>query len=140
MIGTKSLRQLVLLAKETLSWKQVLLNRFVIVITVVLVLWVGLTAPYVAAHDDGNISGTVVDASGDPVNNATVVAQRLMTKNQDPPISTTTDENGRFIFENKSNWLEFRIHIKKDGEVSNWERHHLYFEGQNSDLTIVFDP
>ncbi|WP_411965848.1 carboxypeptidase-like regulatory domain-containing protein [Haloferax sp. YSMS24] len=139
MIGTKSVRQLALLAKETLSWKTVFLNKFVIIIVLGLVLWAGMVQPYITANDDGTISGTVVDSSGEPVEGATVVAQRLMTKNQEAPISTTTNENGQFVFEDKTRWLEFRIHAEKSSVRTETERHHLYFRGQNTDLTIVLD-
>lgn len=129
-------RQLLMLL-ESLTLRRLLLNRFTLVIVCALLL-TGSVGAYAQANNDGQISGRVVDADGDPVANATVYLQRVNIRNQLGRVNTTTDENGYFEFTDQTRTLEFRMHAVKEGlGSSKTTRHHLYFRGQNTQVTIV---
>jgi hypothetical protein len=131
-----TLRQLRMLL-GSLTLRRLLLNRFTIVIVVALLL-TGSVQAYADMNNDGNVSGRVVDEDGDPVAGATVYIQRVNIRNQLGRVNTTTDENGYYEFTNQTRLLEFRIQAEKDGVGSSpVTRHHLYFRGQNSQITIV---
>lgn len=126
------------LARETISFRRLLINRFTILIAVVLVASVAVQG-YVAANNDGYVTGQVVDADGDPVANATVTLSPQTVAGVPDPQSTTTDENGEFEFQDDS-LLEYTIKAQHPelGE-SETQRHHLYFEGQNTEVTLVIE-
>jgi membrane protease subunit (stomatin/prohibitin family) len=101
-------------------------------------LLTGSVQAYADMNNEGNVSGRVVDENGDPVAGATVHIQRVNIRNQLGRVNTTTDENGYYEFTNQTMLLEFRIQAVKEGVGSSpVTRHHLYFRGQNSQITIV---
>lgn len=122
---------------ESLTLRRLLVNRFAIVVVVALLL-TGSVQAYADMNNEGHISGRVVDDDGDPVAGATVYIQRVNIRNQLGRINTTTDENGYYEFTNQTRLLEFRLEAMKEGVGSSGvSRHHLYFRGQNSQITIV---
>lgn len=126
------------LARETVSLRGLLFNRFTILVVVLLVAAVAWQG-YVAANSDGNVTGTVVDADGDPVTNATVTLSPQTVASVPSPQSTTTDENGEFAFRDNTH-LEFTLQATHgDLGESDTERYHLYFEGQSKDVTLVIE-
>lgn len=131
-----TVRQLFML-RESMTLRKLLLNRFAIVIIVALLL-TGSVQAYAETHNEGHLSGRVVDQDGDPVANATVYLQRVNVRNQLGRINTTTNENGYYEFTNQTQLLEFRLEAVKEGVGSSRvTRHHLYFRGQNEQITIV---
>lgn len=122
---------------ESLSLRQLVLNRFVGII-VILLLATAATQGYAQTNDDGHVSGRVVDENGDPVANATITIERVNIRNQLGKMRTTTDANGYYEFTGKTQLLEFRTQAVKDGVGSSVvERHHLYFRGQNTNINLV---
>lgn len=133
-----TIRQLGLLI-ESLTLRQVLFNRFTVVI-VVFLLAAGSVQAYADANNQGHIQGQVVDGDGNPVANATVQIERVNIRNQLGRINTTTDTDGTFEFTNQTRLLEFRVWAEKEGVGrSQVERKHLYFRGQNTEFVIVID-
>lgn len=133
---TDTVRQLWLLL-ESLTLRRLLFNRFTVVIVAALLL-TGSVQAYADMNNEGHVTGRVVDEDGDPVPGATVYIQRVNVRNQLGRINTTTDENGYFEFTNQTRLLEYRIEAVKEGVGSSGvTRHHLYFRGQNTNLTIV---
>lgn len=131
-----TIRQLGMLI-ESLTLRQVLLNRFTVVMLVCL-LMTGSVQAYAAANNEGHVRGQVVDSNGEPVENATVYIERVNIRNQLGRINTTTDSDGSFEFTNQTKLLEFRIWaIAEDGGRSVVQREHLYFRGQNTEVVIV---
>lgn len=122
---------------ESLSLRQLLLNRFVGVV-IVLLLATAAAQGYAQTNDDGHVTGQVVDENGDPVANATVTIERVNIRSQLGKMRTTTDVDGYYEFTGKTKLLEFRIQAAKDGVGSSTvERHHLYFRGQNANFDLV---
>ena len=138
-----SVRQLALLVREWGSLRKLLLNRF----TVILVVLVAFTAggqAYVQANDGNRVDGTVVDADGDPVANATVVLSATSLRGVPSRMTTRTDAEGEFSFSNYNErgqaTLEFRIWaITPDGTESERDRHHVDFPRQSRTVVIRFD-
>jgi hypothetical protein len=131
-----TIRQLVMLF-EALTLRRLLINRFVLVI-VLAVLLTGGVQGYVSANNGGTIDGYVVDGNGDPVEGAQVNIQELGIRNQYDGNTTTTNEDGYFVFTGQTEFLEFRIRVTTENSQA-VERHHLYFEGQEREVTIVLD-
>lgn len=129
---------LLLLAKEVVSVRRLLVNRITITLVVVLVVAVALQG-YVAANNDGHVTGQVVDADGDPVADATVTLTPDTIGGVPDRSTTTTDDDGRFAFSDPS-LIEFTVEAEHEslGE-SETDRHHLYFRGQNVEVTLVID-
>lgn len=124
------------LARETVSVRRLLFNRFTILIVVVLVAAVAWQG-YVVANDGGTISGQVVDADGDPVANATVTLSPQTVASVPNEQTATTGENGEFSFNDETH-LEFTIQATHPelGE-SDTKRFHRYFKGQQQSVTVV---
>jgi hypothetical protein len=131
----RTVRQFWLLARETLSLRLLLLNRFVLILLLVVAASAGATA-YAEANDEGTIEGTVVDSDGDPVANATVVLEKVNLKNKLVKQTQTTDADGQFRFTDAS-VLEFRIYARVDGQRTEIRRMHLLYPSQPKELTIV---
>lgn len=119
-----------------LTLRDLLVNRLAFVIVVVLLI-TGSVQGYASMNADGNISGQVTDADGEPVAGADVVLQRLNIRNQLGRVNTTTDENGYYEFTGQTELLEFRITVTKEGYESTVIRHHLYFKGQNNQIDVT---
>lgn len=138
-----SVRQLALLAGEWLSLRKLLLNRFVLILVVVAAFTVGGQA-YIQANDGNRIDGKVVDADGDPVENATVVMSALSLRGVPSRETTRTNADGEFAFPNYNErgqaTLEFRIWaIAPDGTESPKDRHHVDFPRQSRYVVVTFD-
>lgn len=129
-----SLRQLALLIRETVTLRQVLLNRITIVLMATLLIAGGVQA-YTFANDDGRISGTVVGPDGEPVPNANVTIRPIGSETVGSSQATNTDEEGKFVFTEQTRVLEFEITASK-GSRTEVRRIHLYFRGQNTDVTL----
>ncbi len=86
---------------------------------------------YVADNNGGLIEGHVVDASGAPVEGATVrLTERTLLVAQ-PRGTATTDANGRFVFTgHELHHLFLEASKEGDGKAAPVE-FRLYFEGEN---------
>jgi hypothetical protein len=87
-----------------MNWRRILLSRFVVVptlIVVVVVVW----NVYVALHAHGVLQGRVVDAAGHPVADATVVLFAHDFVTQVEKARTHTDAAGDFRFDNNDSHL-----------------------------------
>lgn len=126
------------LVVETVSVRRLLINRFTILIAVVLVASIAAQG-YIAANNEGYVTGQVVDGNGDPIANATVTVSPQTIAGVPDRKSTTTDENGEFEFRDDS-FLEFTIQAQHEelGE-SETRRYHLYFRGQNTEVELVIE-
>jgi len=95
---------------------------------------------YISANNDGNIEGTVIDADGEPVEDAVVILSEERRLGQNPTHETTTNANGEFAHTDLAEVLEFRIYAESpDGQESEEYRVHLNFQGQNYEQDIVFN-
>jgi len=131
-----AVRQLVLLAREAFTIRELLWNRFTILLVVLLLLGVGMQG-YMTANDDGRISGTVIGPDEEPVANANVTMRPIGSETVGSSQTVQTDENGAFVFRNQTRVLQFSISASKPGIGSSPEqRIHLYFRGQNTDVTL----
>jgi Carboxypeptidase regulatory-like domain len=108
------------------SW---LKNRFVLTfggIALLTALW----NVYVAFNDDGIIEGQVIDASGAPVEGATVrLTERTLLVAQ-PRGTAKTDADGRFLFTGHNLHHLFLEAARGDGKAGPFE-YRLYFNGEN---------
>lgn len=131
-----SVRQLSLLVRETITLRKLLLNRITFVLMAVLLLAGGSQA-YIATNDDGRISGTVVGPDGEPVPNASVTMRPIGSETVGSADTTYTNEDGEFVFRNKTRVLQFSISASNTRVGESEERRiHLYFRGQNTDVTL----
>lgn len=136
---TVKLPPLLRLIVEVVTLRQLLFNRFTVVLFVLAFASFG-GGLYADANDDGRISGEVITDDGEAVTNATVHLKRVplgggVVKTE----STTTDEQGEFLFTNRTDVLEFQIIVTKSGTRLTAERFHLYFYGQNRHVTVVVE-
>lgn len=116
------------------AWRGWLINRVTITfgaIALVVVLW----NLYVAAHDDGILVGRVVDASGQPVADAHVVLNERTIVSLAPIAETTTDDEGRFRFEQHDRHALVVTADKPGVGASDRIRIRLYFRNQNRTLS-----
>jgi len=125
------------LFRQTQPHKKLLFNKLTYTLIILLVLSAGAQA-YITDNNDGQISGTVVDADGEPVADATVEMNIIPLSGVTDTVSTTTDSDGNFEFV-REDVLEFRIIVIVDDEQVYSESHHLMFHGQNTDLRIQLD-
>jgi len=77
-------------------WFGLLVNRFTIVLASIAIV-VAIWNAYIAFHDHGLVAGQVVDASGHPVEGATVVLWVLNFTTFVEKTRAITDADGRFI-------------------------------------------
>jgi hypothetical protein len=87
-----------------MNWRRILCSRFVIV-PVLLAVTIGAWNVYVALHAHGVLSGQVVDTSGKPVANATVILFTHDFVTQVEKARTRTDAAGRFRFNDNDSHL-----------------------------------
>jgi hypothetical protein len=138
------LKQIALLVTEAFSIRRVLLNRFVIVIAVLLFATAGATA-YMDQNDGNRLTGSVVTEDGTPVENATVEVDVVGIENIVNTETTTTDAAGQFTVRDYSGTgdaagMEVRIHVTtEDGYESPTAFRHAYFPNQNMNVRIVID-
>jgi len=133
-----TVRQLALLISESVGWRALLLNRFTVVLLLLVASFAGLSG-YTETNDDGHFYGRVVDDTGEPVADARVVVRRVQLKTSEVQYSTTTDKDGYYEFENKTRILEYRITASKEGVGLVREHVHLYFRGQNNRVDLVIN-
>jgi len=111
------------------SWAE--RNKWRIAFFVALLLLLGGWHIFVINNDDGFLRGRVVDDSGDPVQGAQVELQEKTINLLKQPTVETTNAEGWFEYEDVE-MIEFVIRARKAGVgVSERQRHHLYFMGQN---------
>ena len=131
-----AVRQLALLARETFTLRGLLWNRFTLLLIVLLLLGGGMQG-YITANDDGRISGTVIGPDEEPVANANVTMRPIGSETVGSSQTTLTDENGEFLFADQNRVLQFSVSANKPGVGSSPKRRiHLYFRGQNTDVTL----
>jgi hypothetical protein len=131
-----AVRQLVLLARDALTIRELLINRFTILLVVFLLLGIG-TQGYINTNDDGRISGMVYGPEEEPVANANVTIRPIGSETVGSAQTIQTDENGTFVFRNQTRVLQFSISASKPGTGSSPEqRNQLYFRGQNTEVTL----
>lgn len=133
-----NLPPLLKLIQEMFTVKQLLVNRFTILIAIILLTTSGVVA-YVGQNDGGRISGEVVTESGEPVTDATVELHAIPLQGVVATNSTNTTADGAFEFTGMTNLLEYRLVIRVDGTLVHKERYHLMFRGQNREHSIVVD-
>ena len=138
------LSQLSLLVRETLSLRVLLLNRFVIIVALVLSASIGANA-YMNYDDGDHLTGTVVTENGTPVGNATVAVDVVGIENIVNSDETRTDAAGRFAIPNYSGTgeaagMELRIRVTtEDGYQSSTIFRHAYFPDQNMNVRITLE-
>ena len=114
-------------------WRSILLNRFVLVpgaIVLAVVLW----NVYVATHNNGIVTGRVVDAAGHPVADATVGLWIFNFTTYEEKERVKTDADGVFRFTNNPSH-KIQISAEKPG-VGRSQRMpvFLYFRSQDTEL------
>lgn len=135
-----SVRQLWLLVTEWITLRRLLLNRFMLLLLVVVAFTVAGQA-YMQTNDDNRIDGQVLDADGDPVSNATVVLSAISLRGVPTRVTTRTNAEGEFVFPNYNErgqaTLEFRIWATTpDGVSSQKYRYHVDFPRQSKTVVI----
>ena len=123
---------------EVVSVRQLLLNRITIILVVVLIGTFAVQG-FVGANNDGYVTGQVVTSDGEPVAGAEVTMTPRTLAGTPSPVRTVTDEDGTFEFHDPS-LIEFTIEAEhEEYGTSVTTRHHLHFEGQNTEVEIVFN-
>ena len=115
------------------GWRGILLNRFVLVPGAI-VLAVALWNIYVATHNNGRLTGHVVDAAGQPVADATVSLWVFNFTTYEEKQRVKTDADGVFRFTNNPSH-RIQISAEKPG-VGRSQRLpvFLYFRAQDTTL------
>lgn len=126
------------LAQEMFTWKELLVNRFTVLIAIILITTGGVVA-YVGQNDGGHLSGKVVTESGEPVADATVELHAIPLQGVVATNSTNTTSEGTFEFTGMESLLEYRLIVRVNGTTVHKDRYHLMFRGQNREHTIVID-
>lgn len=129
---------LIRLAKELITWKRVLFNRFTLLIVVVAIATISGSI-YVNSNDEGRVTGSVVTESGTPVTDANVTLRKIPLQGVPNETSTKTTTDGKFEFRGQTKLLEYVIQVKINGTVIASEHHHLYYQGQNQHLVVEID-
>ena len=116
-----------------MSWRAILLNRFVLVpaaIVVAIVLW----NIYVATHNHGIVAGRVVDANGRPVAGATVALWTYNFTTYEQKAEVRTDAEGVFRFtDNPSHRIQ--VGAEKPG-VGRSQRIPVFLYFRSQDVTL----
>lgn len=126
------------LITEMITLKELLVNRFTILVAIILITSGGVVA-YVGQNDGGEITGEVVTESGEPVPDATVELQSIPLQGVVASNSTNTTAQGTFEFTEMESLLEYRLVIRIDGNTVHKGHYHLMFRGQNREHRIVID-
>lgn len=92
---------------------------------------------YVAGHDDGRLTGRVVDAAGRPVAGATVVLSRKTITSLDKLREATTDDAGRFAFDDHGQYVVVLTAEKPGQGRSPRLLTRLWFRNQNLDAPQI---
>jgi len=118
-----------------MRWRHILFSRFFIV-PAVLIIGIGAWNLYVDAHAHGLLEGSVVDAAGKPVADATVILSVHDFVTQVEKARTQTDASGRFRFDDNSSHLiqlEAQDHARRSKRVTV----RLWFRAQDR---VVIEP
>jgi Carboxypeptidase regulatory-like domain len=117
----------------SVPWRAFLRSRFFGVpacIAVVVIAW----NVYISMHDDGVVRGRVVDASGKPVEGATVLMlEETFTTHTDRGRATTGPDGGFEFLDNRSHHLLLRAEKAGVGR-SEQQEVRLAFRAQHVDL------
>ncbi len=116
-----------------MAWRTYLHNRFVLtfgIIAIAVLIW----NIYVALNDDGRITGQVVDPAGQPVPQATVVLARNTVTSVETVGKTTTNEQGRFTFDDHGQF-SIVLTASKGEQESSRRTIPLWFRNQNINIT-----
>jgi hypothetical protein len=112
-----------------MTWRRILLSRFFIV-PAALLLGIGAWNVYVDMHAHGLLEGSVVDAAGKPVADATVILSVHDFVTQVEKARTQTDAAGRFRFDhNPSHLIQLQAQTKTEASPRVIVR--LWFRGQD---------
>ena len=115
-----------------MSWRRILSSRFFIV-PAVLIVGIGAWNLYVDAHAHGLLQGSVVDATGKPVADATVVLSVHDFVTQVEKARTQTDANGQFRFNDNDSHL-IQLEAQDHGMRSPRITVRLWFRAQDRDM------
>jgi hypothetical protein len=115
-----------------MDWKLLLLNRFSLTIGG-LVLCAALWNVYVSGHDNGYVSGYVVDQNGRPVADATVSLSRKTVSSVDSVAETRTGPSGEFTFSDHGQYALLLSASKAEAEAPR-KTFRLWF--RNQDLVL----
>ncbi|MFB6218816.1 MAG: carboxypeptidase regulatory-like domain-containing protein [Halobacteriaceae archaeon] len=134
----RRLPPLVQLFMETITLRDLLLNRFMLLVVVIVVASAG-TVAFVDANDGGEFTGEVVTADGEPVADATVVLRKIPLQGVVKTERTTTDADGEFRFTGQDQLLEYRVVVRVDNTTVASKSGHLMFRGQNEHVVVVVE-
>lgn len=104
-----------------------------------LILWVAIAGSggvAAAGVKTGAIVGTVVDAHGRPVKDATVTMQ---TSYGQSPSATHTDANGRFTFARYATG-QYDLQAYWRGMFSDWKKRVVIRSGKATEITLRLPP
>jgi hypothetical protein len=120
--------------------RRILLSRFVVVPLLIAVL-IGAWNIYVSLHDHGLLAGRVVDASGRPMANATVILFTHDFVTQVEKARTATDANGAFRFDHNDSHL-VQLQAQDGNQSSRRITIRLWFRAQDRVLRkpLVLTP
>ena len=93
--------QIWLLLRESFSLRRILVNRFTVVLAVILLATTGANA-FMDNNDGDRLTGTVISEDGTPVENATVTVRVVGIENQIASQEVVTDGSGQFVIEDYS--------------------------------------
>jgi hypothetical protein len=117
----------------------ILRHRFIAVPLALVLLVIGWNV-YVAANNQGIVTGTVVDAGGRPVSGVEVVFFERDFVNYQEKLRARTDANGRYRFDGVQTHvgqLEARF---ADGKRSERQPLRLWFRAQNREADPLVMP
>jgi hypothetical protein len=115
-----------------MTWRRLLLSRFFLV-PVVLTLGIAGWNVYVDLHAHGLLQGTVVDATGRPVPDATVILSVHDFVTQVEKARTRTDDAGRFRFTDDNSHL-IQLEAQTKTVTSPRVTIRLWFRGQDREV------
>jgi hypothetical protein len=120
------------------GWRGWLLNRVTLTFGTLALVVLGWNL-YVAAHDDGILQGTVVDAAGQPVADAEVVLNERTIVSLAPIAETRSDAAGHFRFERHDRHALVLTASKAGVGASPRVEVKLYFRNQNRTLAAPLE-
>jgi hypothetical protein len=137
------LSQIGLLLRESLSLRRVLVNRFTVVLAIILLATTGANG-FMDNNDGDRLTGTVVSEDGTPVENATVTVRAVGIENQIASTEVVTDGSGQFVIDDYSgsadSGVDLRIRVRtEDGYEGPTFYRHTFFPGQSIDVRLRLD-
>lgn len=134
------LSQIWLLLRESMSLRRLIVNRFTVLLLVIVLVTTGAGA-YMDGNSGERLTGTVVTADGSPVENATVTLQVVGIENEIASREAVTNGSGQFVMEDYSGSgdsgidLRFTV-VTEDGSESGPHFRHTLFPGQTLDVRL----